>query len=349
MMRRVLALALIASSILAACSDAPESEPGVVAVANVRVVAAENRPLHATLEAFGTTMFAPESLHSVAALAEVRIERVLVSAGEPIRREQVLLVVAPTAATQLERIKAQADLDYSSQQLARQTALRKQELATNADVASARLAHANARAALDDIESRIGDSHGQIRADRDGLVAAVDVQQGAIVTTGTTLLQLADRADLRVRLGIEPKDFADLREGQQVTLAAIYDAGIKADARIGKLVGRIDPQSRLAEALVDIDAGSALLPGTMVKASILLDAQPDAVAVPRSAVLYADRRAYVFIVRNGKAIRTWVETGAEDNASVQILSGVSPGDAIVVEGNYELSDGMAVKVEVPPK
>ncbi len=345
MTRTLVLLGLSASLALTGCSDSADSEAVVVPVARVRVEAADHHAIHSTVSAYGTATFPPENLHSVVAAAEVRVERVLVSAGEPVHRDQVMMVVAPTANTNLEQVKARADLAFSRQDLDRVTALRKQSLTTNADVAVATLAHANARAVLEGIQARIGNSSGALKAERDGLIASVDIQQGDIATAGAALLHLADRADLRVRLGIEPKDLSQLHEGQSVELSAIYDAGTKAEGHISTLISQIDPTSRLAEALVVIKTGSALLPGAMVKANILLDGEPDAISVPRSAVLQQDQRDYVYIVRDGKAVRTWVETGKENDALVQLRSGVAIGESVVVEGNYELSDGMAVKVE----
>lgn len=345
MTRTLLLMPLFASLALAGCGDSADSEAVIAPVASVRVEAAGNHTVQSTVSAFGTATFPPENLHSVVASAEVRVVSVLVSAGEPVHRDQVLMVVAPTANTNLEQVKARADLNFTRQDLARVSALRKQALATNADVATAELANANARAVLEGIQARVGNSSGELKAERDGLIASVDAQQGDIETAGASLLHLADSADLRVRLGIEPKDLSGVHEGQTVELTAIYDVAIKVKGHIGKLISQIDPTSRLAEARVDIEAGSPLLPGAMVKANILLDAGPDAIAVPRSAVLQQDQRDYLFIIRDGKAVRTWVETGKENDTFVQIRSGVTVGEPVVVEGNYELSDGMAVKVE----
>lgn len=345
MTRAQRALCVFASSLLFGCSHSADNEKAVNPVASVRVETVGSQTMRSTVFAYGTTIFPPENLHALVASAEVRVDRVLISAGEPVQRDQVLMEVAPTANTHLELVKARADLNFSRQELARVSALRKQALATNADVAAAKLGDANAQAVLAGIQARIGQSSGPLKAERDGIVASVDVQQGDILMAGAALLHLAEHTELRVRLGIEPKDLSGLREGQKVELTAIYDAGTRAEGRIGKLISQIDPSSRLAEVLVDIETGSPLLPGAMVKASILLDAEADAIAVPRSAVLQQEQRDYVFIIRDGKAHRSWVKTGKENDALVQIRSGVSMGELVVVEGNYELTDGMAVKVE----
>ena len=66
--------------------------------------------------------------------------------------------------------------------------------------------------------------------------------------------------------------------------------------------------------------------------------------MPRSAVLYSEERAYVFIVKDNKALQTWVKPGADSDKELEILSGLKQGDQVVVEGNYVLEDGMQVKL-----
>ncbi len=66
--------------------------------------------------------------------------------------------------------------------------------------------------------------------------------------------------------------------------------------------------------------------------------------VPRSAVLSARGQAYLFVVRDGHAVRHDVRTGlrsADDR--VEVIGDIKPGDPVVSTGNYQLSDGMAVR------
>ena len=343
-MKALFFAATMTSLLVASCAKQQEPASDAGPTATVRVQPISAKAIRTTLDAYGTVGFPPEYLHSVDASAEVRVERVLVSSGESVRRGQTLMVVRPTANSSLELAKARADLQFSSQQLARLTALRRQELATNTELAAGRLAQDTARAVLGNIESRLGNQNGEILAAREGFVAVVDAQQGDIVAAGASLLHLADRANLRLRLGVEPSDLSRVKENQPVRVSAIYDSKITAAGRVIKLVRQVDPQTRLAEALVDIDAASGLLPGSTVKATIELTSIPHALTVPRSAVLYSGERAYVFVVKGNKAYQAWVELGLVSGDELQVLSGVKQADAVVVEGNYELQDGMAVKL-----
>ena len=61
--------------------------------------------------------------------------------------------------------------------------------------------------------------------------------------------------------------------------------------------------------------------------------------------LYQGGKAYVFVVQSGKAVRQWVDAGEDDGERVEIRSGLAANESVVVLGNYELQDGMAVKAQ----
>ena len=65
--------------------------------------------------------------------------------------------------------------------------------------------------------------------------------------------------------------------------------------------------------------------------------------VPRSAVLRDARGAYIFQVKDGRARRVAVQTGVETDRVTEIRGGFEPSLPVVVTGNYELEDGMAVR------
>jgi membrane fusion protein, multidrug efflux system len=341
---RTLMMLMYAGTCLIGCGGSSEQESDVVPVASVRVAKASQETLQTAIEGVGQVSYSPQRVHAVTTAAEVRVLRVMVAAGETADSGDLLMVVEPSATSRADLSRAHADLDFSEQELSRLEKLRKQELATNAELAAARLARTKARVALDTMQSQLGNPQGEIRADYDALVAVVDAQQGDIVSSGAPLLHLADRSVMRVRVGVEPADLSLLRDGLPVRISASYDARVEASGRIIKLTSQIDPQTGLAAALVDIDGGSGLLAGAWVRTRIELDPIADAVLVPRSAVLFDADGNKVFVVVGGKVTRRLVEIGSRTDSQIQIRSGIKAGEAVVVEGNHELEDGMAVRI-----
>jgi hypothetical protein len=67
-------------------------------------------------------------------------------------------------------------------------------------------------------------------------------------------------------------------------------------------------------------------------------------AVPRAAVVFDETGDHVFVVEGGKARRVFVTVGHDYGDQVEVKGSIAAGQAVAVQGAYELEDGMAVKV-----
>ena len=97
---------------------------------------------------------------------------------------------------------------------------------------------------------------------------------------------------------------------------------------------------------VKLDYPIALIPGMFARLKLPLQTVADAVVVPGEAVLVLPSGEKVaFILKDGKAQRRMLQTGLEAGGQVQIISGLQPGEKVVVAGNEKLKDGMEVKAQ----
>jgi membrane fusion protein, multidrug efflux system len=336
-----------AAVVLAGCSGGAADAPAET-TASVTVQAPQRRAMVDVVDAYGIVAFPPEHLHTISADGEVRAAQVLVSAGESVLAGQPLLRLAATPNSAVELAKARSDDIAATAELARIQRLKRQQLATNSELATATQARNVAAASLASLQRRNGGTSGVVRANSAGIVASVDVQQGDVVTAGGALIHLADNGELRIRLGVEPADMARMHEGQPVTISPVYAPTARLPGRISKVVRQLDPQTRLGEALVDVSPDAALLAGASVRATIEVDRRAGALAVPHDAILLSDDRCYVFVVAAGHARKAWIERGGESDGFVEVVKGLKAEDRVVVQGNYELEDGMAVTVGNAP-
>lgn len=334
--------------VLAACGarEAPPPEPSAL----IATQPAVTRSLQQTLEAYGTVEFAAAQATTLTVQVESRVSELLVVSGAEVRREQPLLRLAPSVATQLELDKARRDAEVAAVERARLQRLRRDGLATDAELHSAIAAAATAAALRDSLERRVGP--GGVRtllAPRDGIVDALTVQPGDLLAAGAVAVRVAAPDALQVRLGIEPEDLPRVAAAQTVKLAALNPGAATVKATVASLDRRIDPQTRLASALVNLPPAGGLLPGAALRAQIVIVAHEQAVAVPRAAMLYAADQPSVFIADGGKARRRKVQLGLQDGDWVEITSGVKAGEPVIVAGNAALEDGMAVRAQVQAK
>jgi RND family efflux transporter MFP subunit len=341
-----LAVILVAASALVgvahADSDA-QNQSGGAPVALVKLATIEARQVGENLQAFGRVEQAPQHTASIAAPRESRVASVDVNAGESVQHGQVLLVLAPTPASSAAFVQAQSAETYARTELSHVRNLYQEHLATRNQVAQAEQQLSDAEADLKNAEQAGGAGQLRIRAPADGVVTAVGVNTGEQIAANTTLVSLALRGPLTVRLGVPPEQVTEVRAGMPVDLRDVYNPTVHCQARVGNVSAIVDEKSGLADVFVNLrNPVRGLMPGSYVEAAITLS-DVRALAVPRSAVLRDGAQAYVFTVEGSIAHRVNVTTLADDGAWIAVKGDVKAGDEVVTLGNYELSDGMKIR------
>jgi RND family efflux transporter MFP subunit len=322
--------------------DVPEAEPS----ARVETATVAPGPVLETLETYGTVEFDPERTRSVSLVRSGEVLEVPVVAGAEVEQGDTLLVLGPVPSGAPEVQNARIDFSFAEQELARVKRLAALRLATNQDVESAEQRLAAARAGL----RALGDVPGQgriaIRAPGNGVVAQVLVTPGSRVQPGENVVVLAPAGAVAIRTGFEVEDLPRLSEGLEVRIDAISGdpRSPSASARLARLHRVADPATQLVEALVAVeDPPRWMVAGERARLRAVLRSVPDALRVPREALVERDGGVGVFVVADGHAHWRAVRTGIADEAFVEVVEGLSPGDVVVTTGRTSLADGMAVR------
>ena len=136
---------------------------------------------------------------------------------------------------------------------------------------------------------------------------------------------------------------ARVTAGQEVRLTSLREgAGQEVVGNVRLITKRVNPDTRLVDVFVKIPSDSGLMLEGFVRGELAVDSEL-ALVVPREAALPADNGWAMYTVENGKAVQHAVTVGLEDDKQVEVVGeGLKEGAAVVVEGNYELTDGMAV-------
>jgi membrane fusion protein (multidrug efflux system) len=327
------------------CHGAPSAPAAPAAVsALVKTAPLEQRNLTDSLTAFGEV-----TTGQVVAISFPRagqVARLLVVPGQRVKPGTPLATLVSDPNAKLAYTQAVSAVDFARGELRRNEELFALQLATQSQVDGSRKALQDAEANLA-AQRQLGGDVGQatVTAPFDGVVTAVAVAQGDRIQSGAAILQLGHTDVLRVRLGIEPADSHLVRAGLPLTLSPVDDPAKSASATIAESQGLVDPKTQLVDALAEVPASGAsfLVPGMHVRAVVKVG-QHLSWAVPRAAVLTDPTGAYIFQVSGGKAHRVNVTSGGESQGLVAISGGIDPHLPVVVLGNYELQDGMTVRV-----
>lgn len=309
-------------------------------VAEVRVATAVLGSSGGAVVAYGSTEAGPGAMHSLTAPAEAIVDAVWAPTGTAVSVGQAVVSLRPSRTSRLDSAKAVSDAQAANAAYARALRLRKDGLASDADVETARSAAASARAAV--ANTGIGGGT-TLRAAVAGTVQALTAKPGDQVAAGTTLATVVGRGDLRARFGVDPAIAPRIHPG---TTAQIELAGGGAQVTV-PIVGvdpTIDATTHLASVFVHVPAGFSLAAGEPLKATVQVGATGQGITIPYSALLDDGGRSYVFVVQKGVAKRVDVSPGNSAGDAIQIQKGLQPGDQVVIEGGTALEDGMKVKV-----
>ncbi len=319
-------------------------------VAPVRVVPVRRGSLATTSEVLGSVVARPGSVVGVSVPSEVLVGRVSVMKGQAVKAGDALLAVEPSAEARLQLDLARSAADSAARLHEAAKARRALNLGTSQELLQAEEAAKEAQMRLARLESARPAADGIVRASMDGLVADLHVQAGALAPAQTVLVELVGPEGLAAQLGVAPADAGRLKAGDAIGLSVLEGSGTAGEVKGAVvLVGAgPNPATHLTDVLVGFPAGALPL-GAMVR-GIITRTVADVLLVPRAGVLPHDGGYRVFLVKEGHAVETAVDVGAQNNQLVEVHgkgdgAGVHEGDLVVILGNYELEDGMAVAVE----
>ncbi|MCC7493677.1 MAG: efflux RND transporter periplasmic adaptor subunit [Fimbriimonadaceae bacterium] len=191
-----------------------------------------------------------------------------------------------------------------------------------------------------------------IRAPFDGWVVAVHCYQGSVVQQGLPVLRLVQQGQRWVTAYLDSEDAAQVREGQRFTCRAggyLSRAWPLAVVRVGhEAVPRDDVPGSAKQVRVRLqpqEAGLVLPPGTPVDIDGEVELAHQALVIPAAAVVRENGRSRVWRLRAGQVQPVEISTGANNFRQIAVLSGLAPGDTVVVEGKTSLTPGSLVRAK----
>ena len=324
---------------LLAVSPVWAADPPSVAV---QTVALKQQMMTDTISGYGVVSPDTRSLQNINLPRAGQVVSLLVNAGQVVKKGTPLLEFGTGTDAALSYQQSVVAVRFAAGEVARIEQLVSQQLATQSQLAAAKKALADAKAALR-AQEKVGADHSleRVAAPFDGVVASVQAAQGDRLAAGAPVLQLARTGGQRVLLGVEPEEVVRVRPGMVVSVVPVFSTELIVPGRVSHVFGMVNPQTQFVDVLVEMPGGG-LMPGTRVRAEIQLSRQA-AWVVPRSAVLSDAQSTYVFQVHKGKAHRVNVKTGLEMDGLIAVQGAFTANEPVVSLGNYELRDGMAVR------
>lgn len=199
------------------------------------------------------------------------------------------------------------------------------------------------RAAYD--MARLELSYTDIVAPIDGVIAQRMVKQGNLIQMNQALFRVVDVSKLEAVLNVPERELALLKPGQPVQLRVDAAPGVSFDGSIDRVSPVVDASSGTFRVVTAFsDATGTLKPGMFGRLEVIYDERQNALTVPREALIEGEGLPAVFVVREGRAVRTVVEVGHVTSTLAEIRGGLEDGDRVVTTGRATLRDGALLQL-----
>ena len=354
-------------ALLGGCGSDADAQKSVRAPSvPVTVASVTRRMVPLTIRAAGSV----EAAASVVVVSRVDgpIVSVLVKDGQDVKADQALVQIDPqplriqvrTAEANLARDSAQLDDAHAKE--ARGRALLAQHYISNeeylqlkANLDSAAATVRADRAALDQAKLQLG--YSTVRAPVSGRIGHLALQVGNMVHAAAaeplTTLNVLDTVD--VSFAVPEQNLAAIQQALAANSAKVIvlpPAGSSSRALTGELSfidNAIDRTSGTIRLRARFSNGEHVLwPGQFVAVDLALASEEAAIVVPAVAIAEGPEGSYVFVVKNDLAVEQRAVKVARLAGEDALVSGVQPGERVVVDGQSRLTPGARVSIRSKP-
>ncbi|GHT30736.1 MexH family multidrug efflux RND transporter periplasmic adaptor subunit [Bacteroidia bacterium] len=185
----------------------------------------------------------------------------------------------------------------------------------------------------------------QILAPFSGVITSKNTEVGAYVNPGTSIATMADVAQLKISLPVSESVVYQLGKGQEVSVSTQVYPGVTFRGNIAS----ISPQGSNAhtfpvEILMANSSKNPLKAGTYVKVSLKMEETGSALMIPRDAIVNSMKDPSVYVVKGETVELVRINTGREDNAYLEVISGINEGDRVVTNGQINLMNGATISI-----
>ena len=245
-------------------------------------------------------------------------------------KKGTLLVKLFDGDLQAQLKKSQAQLQLEQQTENRQSELMKVNGISQLDLDQTILQINSIRADIEVLKVQINKT--EVRAPFDGTIGLRNISIGAQVTTATALATIRDLRHLKLDFSVPGKYSNTVKPGFKVQFS-VRNEDKKYDATVMATEQGIESDTRNLNlrAVVQSDV-SSLTPGEYADVELRLSENKSALMVPTEAVIPQAWIKQLIVAKKGRASFVTITTGIRNASSVQILSGINPGDTVVTTG-----------------
>ncbi|MGY8826826.1 MAG: efflux RND transporter periplasmic adaptor subunit [Candidatus Latescibacterota bacterium] len=278
---------------------------------------------------------------SVTARATGYLQELSVEEGDRVRAGQVL-VRLDKEELDLRMRQVQASYNESKANYDRIQVLHENKMVSQAEYETTQLRFENSKVSLE--EAKLNLAYADVEAPISGVIMRRMVELGSLVRSSQEMFTIADMDPLLVRIFVPERRMYQLRAEQAATVVVEALPERKFKGRIRMISPEVDPESGTVKVTLEVPADGLLKPGMFSTVRIITESRPNALIIPKKALILETDVDDVFTVEDGKVKVVDVELGFVEGDRVEVVSGLEEGMEVVTVGHEGLKNGSAVRV-----
>lgn len=321
---------------------------------NVRVQAAEKRSLRPFSETIGTLNPYDEVI--VSAEVDGILKDVRVDEGTVVSKGTVLATIDDTDYNlEVKRADAalrQADATLSNTRLEyqRKEALYKEQLVTQQQFDDVSTRISLAEADVEKAKATLSLAREKLRKTKvysplPGLVKEKKVSTGDYVKSSTNLFVIIQNNPIKLNFTVTEREVGKVKKGQDVTFRVDAFPDKEFKGKVNIIYPGLEEKTRTleVEALVP-NSNGILRPGLFAHVTLYTGVAKDTIVVPVTSLLYEAEKVKIFVIEGDKSKEKEVRLGSKYGEMMEISEGLREGEAVVVVGQQNLSEGTKVNI-----
>ncbi|MCH5231135.1 MAG: efflux RND transporter periplasmic adaptor subunit [Muribaculaceae bacterium] len=296
-----------------------------------------------------TATVEPELINNISSSTPNRIKEIFVDEGYNVAKGQTVAILddVNTTSYEIQVANAKANLENVRQNYDRALKLLEIGGGTQQNVDQMKLQLTNAENSLAAAERTLKNAKENtiLVSPISGVVTARNYDPGDM-TSSLPILTVAQVNPVKIIINVPEGELSKVKKGMPAEISFDTYGDEKFEGHITMVSPTVDSNSRTFGVEISLsNSDRRVLPGMFGRVKLALG-NVNHVVVPDRAIVKQPGSAnqYVYVYHNGKVTYNKVELGQRLGTSYELLSGVEPGDSVVVTGQAKLADGVAVEI-----
>ena len=271
-----------------------------------------------------------------------RVMSLNVNEGDYVNKGQLIATVNLETLEQ-QKLELQTSLSLAQTVFERQQRLWNQNIGSELQYLEAKNAKERIEQSLSTFDSQLAKKN--VYAPISGVVDMVNVKQGEMAGPGAPIIMILNTSQLKIEADVPEKFLSSVKRGSR---AEVYFPALDIETQktINSVGRRIDPANRTFKIEMNTSSmGGKIKPNLLAEVTVKEQSIKDVITIPVNLLQQeVSGDNFVFVERDGKAVKKKVVTGISNDDSIIIEDGLQDGDNLIVVGAIGLSNGADLSV-----